>query len=78
MDNRRVVRGIVSVIRDGFRWQNAPNASGPHKTLSNRVVRWRRLGMFQRMIRACIPARAKRSHPAFLLACQTKGPSRRG
>ena len=77
MEDRRIIPGIVDVIRDGFRWNDAPNAEGPHKTLSNRVVRWRRLGVCQRMIRACIPARAKRSHPAISGSWQTKGPSRR-
>ena len=77
VEDRRVIRGIVAVIRNGFRWNDAPNAQGPHKTLSNRVGRWRRLGVCQRMIRACIPARAKDSHPAISMSCQTKGPGRR-
>ena len=45
-----VHRGIDSVIRDGLRWKDAPNASGPHKTLSNRFVRWPRLGVCQRSV----------------------------
>ena len=77
VDDRRAIRGIVDVRRDGFRWNDAPNAEGRHKTLSNCVGRWRRLGVLQRIIRACIPARAKRSHPAISMAWQTKGPSRR-
>ena len=50
MDGRRVIRGFLDVIRDGFRWNDAPNAEGPHKTLSNRVVRWPRLGVCQRSV----------------------------
>ena len=50
MVDRRVSRGIVDVIRDGFRWNDAPNAAGRHKTLSNRVVRWRRLDVCQRIV----------------------------
>ena len=50
VDDRRVIRGIVDVIRDGFRWNDAPNAEGRHKTLSNRVGRWRRLGVCQRSV----------------------------
>ena len=65
MDDRRVIHGIVDVIRDGFRWNDAPNAEGPHTTLSNRVGRRRRLGVLQRTISACIPARAKGSHPTI-------------
>ena len=77
VDDRCVSRGIVAVIRDGFRWNDALNAEGRHKTLSNRVGRWRRLGVCQRIIRACIPARTKRSHLAISMSCQTKDPSRR-
>ena len=50
VDDRRVIRGIDSVIRDGLRWKDAPNASGPHKHLSNRFVRWPRLGVCQRSV----------------------------
>ena len=39
VDDRRVIRSIVDVRRDGFRWNDTPNAEGPHKTFSNRVVR---------------------------------------
>ena len=50
VDDRRVIRGIVDVIRDGFRWNDAPNAEGPYKTLSNCIGRWRRLGMCKRIV----------------------------
>ena len=50
VEDRRVIRGIVDVRRDGFQWKNAPNAEGPDKTLSNRVGRWRRLGVCQRSV----------------------------
>ena len=30
---RRVVSGIVHVIRNGLRWRDAPAVYGPHKTL---------------------------------------------
>ena len=49
VDDRRVVSGIVHVIRDGLRWRDAPAAYGPHKTLYNRFVRWSRLGVFNRI-----------------------------
>ena len=50
VDDRRVISGILSIIRDGLRWKDAPNASGPHKTLYNRFVRWPRLGVCQRIV----------------------------
>jgi transposase len=49
VDDRRVVSGIVFVIRNGLRWRDAPAAYGPHKTLYNRFIRWSRLGVFDRI-----------------------------
>jgi putative transposase len=46
VDERRVVSGIVFVIRNGLRWRDAPPGYGPHKTLYNRFVRWSRMGLF--------------------------------
>jgi transposase len=47
VDDRRVVSGIVYVIRNGLQWKDAPRGYGPHKTLYNRFVRWSRLGVFE-------------------------------
>ena len=44
VDDRRVVNGIVYVIRNGLQWKDAPAGYGPHKTLYNRFIRWSRLG----------------------------------
>ena len=49
VDDRRVLSGIVFVIRNGLRWRDAPPAYGPHKTLYNRFIRWSRLGVFDRI-----------------------------
>ena len=49
VDDRRVISGIIHVIRNGLRWRDAPEAYGPHKTLYNRFVRWSRLGIFNRI-----------------------------
>src|SRR6476660_8976506 len=52
VDDRRVVSGIVYVIRNGLQWKDAPNGYGPHKTLYNRFVRWSRKGVFERIFAA--------------------------
>jgi len=39
VDDRRVLSGIIYVIRHGLQWRDAPPAYGPHKTLYNRFVR---------------------------------------
>jgi len=49
VDDRRVISGIIFVIRNGLRWRDAPAAYGPSKTLYNRFVRWSRLGVFDRI-----------------------------
>ena len=49
VDDRRVVSGIVFVIRNGLRWRDAPREYGPHKTIYNRFVRWSRLGVFNKI-----------------------------
>ena len=49
VDDRRVVSGIIHVIRNGLRWRDAPEVYGPHKTLYNRFVRWSRAGVFDRI-----------------------------
>ena len=51
VDDRRVLSGILFVLRNGLRWQDAPPVYGPHKTLYNRFVRWSRLGVFARIFR---------------------------
>ena len=49
VDDRRVISGIVHVIRNGLRWRDAPAVYGPHKTLYNRFIRWSRMGIFDRI-----------------------------
>ena len=49
VDDRRVVSGIIHVIRNGLRWRDAPAEYGPHKTLYNRFIRWSRMGVFNRI-----------------------------
>lgn len=49
VDDRRVVSGIIYVIRHGLQWKDAPDEYGPCKTLYNRFVRWSRLGIFNKI-----------------------------
>ena len=52
VDDRRVLSGIIYVIRNGLQWRDAPTTYGPHKTLYNRFVRWSRMGVFDRIFAA--------------------------
>jgi len=49
VDDRRVISGIIFVIRNGLRWRDVPVTYGPHKTIYNRFVRWSELGVFGRI-----------------------------
>ncbi len=55
VDDRRVVSGIVYVIRNGLQWKDAAQAYGPHKTLYNGLIRWSRLGVFDVSLRRVPP-----------------------
>ena len=52
VDDRRVLSGIIFVIKGGLRWRDAPPGYGPHKTLYNRFVRWSRMGVFSQIFAA--------------------------
>jgi transposase len=49
VDDRRIISGIIFVIRNGLRWRDAPKEYGPHKTIYNRFIRWSRLGVFNKI-----------------------------
>lgn len=46
VDDRRVISGIIHVIRNGLMWRDAPTHYGPAKTLYNRFIRWSQAGVF--------------------------------
>lgn len=59
VDDRRIVSGIIFVIRNGLRWRDAPKEYGPHKTIYNRFIRWSRLGVFNRILAELTAGRGK-------------------
>ena len=52
VDDRRIISGIIFVIRNGLRWRDAPADYGPPKTIYNRFIRWSRLGVFNKIFSA--------------------------
>ncbi|MGD9811705.1 MAG: IS5 family transposase [Sphingomonadaceae bacterium] len=52
VDDRRIISGIIFVIRNGLRWRDAPADYGPPKTIYNRFIRWSRLGVFNKIFAA--------------------------
>ena len=49
VDDKRVLMGIIFLIRNGLDWRDAPRDYGPHKTIYKRFIRWSRLGVFNRI-----------------------------
>jgi len=47
--DRRIISGIIYVIKNGLQWKDAPREYGPHKTLYNRFIRWSRAGVFKKI-----------------------------
>jgi transposase len=52
VDDRRVISGIVHVLKSGSRWVDAPPDYGPKKTVYNRFVRWADKGVWTNLFRA--------------------------
>src|SRR5258708_862492 len=50
-DDRRVISGIVHVLKCGCRWCDCPEAYGPPTTIYNRFVRWARRGIWENLFR---------------------------
>ena len=56
VDDRRVLNGIFWVLRSGAPWRDLPEGCGPHTTCYNRFVRWRRAGVWDRIMNALASA----------------------
>ena len=52
VDDRRVLNGIFWVLRSGAPWRDLPERYGPRTTCYNRFVRWRRAGVWDRLMDA--------------------------
>ena len=52
VDDRRVINGILWRLRTGAPWADIPERYGPHMTCYNRFVRWRKLGVWDRIFEA--------------------------
>lgn len=68
VDDRRVISGIVQVLRSGGRWVDAPAVYGPHKTLYNRFVRWAAKGIWRAVFQTLV---ASSGPPAEVLLDST-------
>ena len=52
VDDRKVINGIYWRLRTGSPWAEMPERCGPATTCYNRFVRWRKLGVWDRIFDA--------------------------
>ncbi|WP_293979760.1 IS5 family transposase [Sphingobium sp.] len=52
VDDRRVLNGIMWRFRSGATWAEVPERYGPSTTCYNRFVRWRKAGVWDRLLAA--------------------------
>src|SRR5215467_10470454 len=52
VDDRRVISGIIHVLKTGCRWCDCPPEYGPHTTIYNRFARWAERGIWENLFRA--------------------------
>ena len=62
VDDRRVISGIIYVLKSGGRWVDAPPIYGPRKTLYNRFVRWAAKGVWTDIFHALALAGGPPAH----------------
>ena len=51
-DHRTIVDGILWVLRTGAPWRDLPERYGPWQTVASRFYRWRKAGVWQRILEA--------------------------
>jgi transposase len=56
VDDRRVLNGIFWVLRSGAPWADLPERYGPRTTVYNRFNRWRKAGVWDRLMDAIVAA----------------------
>jgi transposase len=56
VDDRRVISGIIHMLQSGARWRDCPVEYGPYTTIYNRFNRWRKAGVWDRLMDAIFAA----------------------
>ncbi len=52
VDDRRVISGIIHMLKSGGRWADCPAKYGPSTTVYNRWNRWSRRGLWRKLLAA--------------------------
>src|SRR5665213_825611 len=69
--DRRVIIGILHVLKSGCRWCDCPPEYGPYTTIYNRFVRWAERGIWERLFRE-LAARGRSTHTQMIDSTHVK------
>jgi transposase len=71
-DDRRILSGIMHVMKVGCRWKDCPSDYGPHKTIYNRFARWSERGIWQRIFEAVAVGSTAAAHQVAIDSSHVK------
>ncbi|HEY0281284.1 MAG TPA: IS5 family transposase [Rhizomicrobium sp.] len=71
VDDRRVISGILHVLKSGCRWCDCPPEYGPYTTIYNRFVRWAERGVWERLFRK-LAERGRSTHTQMIDSTHVK------
>ena len=52
MDHRRILNGMLWILRTGAPWRDLPERYGPWRTVASRFYRWQRAGIWAQLFSA--------------------------
>ena len=52
VDHRRILNGILWILRTGAPWRDLPERYGPWRTVASRFYRWQRAGIWSQLLAA--------------------------
>src|SRR5262245_9010042 len=52
VDHRRILNGILWMLRTGAPWRELPDRYGPWRTVASRFCRWQRAGIWEQLLAA--------------------------
>ena len=67
VDDRRVLNGIFYQLRSGSPWADLPERYGPYTTVYNRFNRWRKKGVWDKLMDAITAAHEARGEKVQMI-----------
>jgi transposase len=55
-NNRQILNGMFYILRTGCPWRDLPERYGPYTTVYNRFNRWRKAGIWDKLMDAIVKA----------------------